>query len=183
VSPPTHKPSGEAHHPKRCKESASRNIEMESSLELGDTALAADQDPFPREETKMEEPYNESGEEEVDSTPRPHTLSEKRRAENAAFDLWIEQNRSALSKGSRSLPGEVEQSAHALLRDFENKKIITNPRDYQLELFERAKRQNSIAVLDTGWSRILFRYDPALTCVCYRVWQDSYRRPAPTMDY
>lgn len=27
---------------------------------------------------------------------------------------------------------------------------ITDPREYQLELFERAKKQNVIAVLDTG---------------------------------
>lgn len=29
--------------------------------------------------------------------------------------------------------------------------IITDPREYQLELFERAKKQNIIAVLDTGY--------------------------------
>lgn len=29
-------------------------------------------------------------------------------------------------------------------------KIITDPREYQIELFERAKSQNIVAVLDTG---------------------------------
>jgi hypothetical protein len=28
--------------------------------------------------------------------------------------------------------------------------VITDPREYQIELFERAKKQNTIAVLDTG---------------------------------
>ena len=27
---------------------------------------------------------------------------------------------------------------------------ISNPREYQIELFERAKKQNTVAVLDTG---------------------------------
>lgn len=29
-------------------------------------------------------------------------------------------------------------------------KVIVDPREYQLELFERAKKENIIAVLDTG---------------------------------
>lgn len=28
--------------------------------------------------------------------------------------------------------------------------VITDPREYQIELFEKAKAQNTIAVLDTG---------------------------------
>ena len=32
----------------------------------------------------------------------------------------------------------------------ESNVIITDPREYQLELFEKAKKQNIIAVLDTG---------------------------------
>lgn len=32
----------------------------------------------------------------------------------------------------------------------ESNVIITDPREYQLELFEKAKQQNIIAVLDTG---------------------------------
>lgn len=32
----------------------------------------------------------------------------------------------------------------------ESEVIITDPREYQIELFEKAKNQNIIAVLDTG---------------------------------
>jgi len=34
----------------------------------------------------------------------------------------------------------------------ESNVIISDPREYQVELFERAKNQNVIAVLDTGMS-------------------------------
>lgn len=41
-------------------------------------------------------------------------------------------------------------SIRGLMAAQDSTKIITCPRDYQLELFEKAKTQNVIAVLDTG---------------------------------
>jgi endoribonuclease Dicer len=41
-------------------------------------------------------------------------------------------------------------STRSLISKQESTVIITNPREYQTELFERAKKQNTIAVLDTG---------------------------------
>jgi len=87
--------------------------------------------------------------------PKARKISEKRRADNAAFELWIERNHSFLSKRSRKLVLGDDQSALALVREFENKKIISTPREYQLELFEKAKTQNVIAVLDTGSGKTL----------------------------
>lgn len=74
----------------------------------------------------------------------------KRRADTAAFEQWIEQHQDSLSKRSRKMAPGDEQSAVALVRNFENKKIIESPRDYQIELFELSKTQNTIAILDTG---------------------------------
>lgn len=45
---------------------------------------------------------------------------------------------------------EENLPTRALMSKQNSKKIITDPRDYQLELFEKAKTQNVIAVLDTG---------------------------------
>ena len=41
-------------------------------------------------------------------------------------------------------------STRKLMSKQESNVIITDPREYQIELFEKAKQQNIIAVLDTG---------------------------------
>ena len=45
---------------------------------------------------------------------------------------------------------EETLSIRSLMAKQQSNVIISDPREYQIELFEKAKQQNIIAVLDTG---------------------------------
>lgn len=47
-------------------------------------------------------------------------------------------------------PKDDRVSIQGLMPEQKPNAIIGDPREYQIELFERAKKQNIIAVLDTG---------------------------------
>jgi endoribonuclease Dicer len=84
----------------------------------------------------------------------PKTTSEKRRAQNeimrsfvANISATVTQNEvEAASKSAK----EEQLSIRDILKGQETTVRIANPRDYQTELFQRAKDANVIAVLDTG---------------------------------
>lgn len=92
----------------------------------------------------------------VQNEPRkPRKITQKKKIEQASFSLWLEDNRNRLSKKPENRVIENDQSIGYLVKNWEGQKIINNPRDYQLELFERAKAKNTIAVLDTGKSQMI----------------------------
>jgi endoribonuclease Dicer len=74
----------------------------------------------------------------------------------AVFTDWINKMGDKLQKRVKGPNGKVEDdySMQSLLSQQEAIKI-TDPREYQIELFERAKVQNTIAVLPTGSGKTL----------------------------
>ena len=104
----------------------------------------------------------DSGSESEQETPGPPMLKapEKRKIQNACFRQWIlKQAQADIDKSKKVKSGmttaDEQMSIKELMAKHESKPIITGPREYQLELFERAKQQNTIAVLDTGTGKTL----------------------------
>ena len=89
-------------------------------------------------------------------------LSERRRAQNIKFSAWLAQkaekvtqnNAQEIIEAARKADDEI-LSMRSLMAKQESAEIITSPREYQVELFEKAKQQNIIAVLDTGSGKTL----------------------------
>ncbi|KAL1868756.1 hypothetical protein VTK73DRAFT_3508 [Phialemonium thermophilum] len=113
---------------------------------------------------KEEDDATEEQDSEKDGTQRwtvcspaqTRDVSKRKRADIEAFDLWIERNQGRLlNTPNQTEATHEESSAQVALRNLESRKIITSPRDYQIELFERAKSENTIAVLDTGSGKTL----------------------------
>jgi endoribonuclease Dicer len=85
----------------------------------------------------------------------PKTSSEKRRAQNEvmrafAANISAHVTQKEVDEAVAKSTKEEQLSIRDILASQESTVRITNPRDYQTELFQRAKAQNTIAVLDTG---------------------------------
>jgi len=107
----------------------------------------------------QERQKNHESESETETAPNIRSPVEKRRARSALFNAWLlrtaEKNLNKRIKRDEKTAADEELSIRALLAQNETTPIITDPREYQIELFERAKSQNTIAVLDTGSGKTL----------------------------
>lgn len=107
-------------------------------------------------------------------------VSETKRQDAAAFQAWLFNNRDTNMSGKQQ-PGKANDSLDATMMGHHwSKKIIANPRQYQIELFERAKEKNTIVVLDTGkLLRSLSWHISKEIDILLRIWKNIDCRIAP----
>ena len=166
ISPPTPSPeessdsknklSFETGHPQNLTR---RPSDLPATSEDGDESKAAEQD----------EDESDDENQLVQNLPRSRRITEKMRKDTEAFQSWIAQNQKEVTATSRNrLAGNHgERSVADLIEASFAKRIIDGPREYQIELFERAKEKNIIVVLDTGESGLVL--SASVACLILQV--------------
>ncbi|KAJ8060240.1 hypothetical protein OCU04_010584 [Sclerotinia nivalis] len=117
------------------------------------------------ESLATEEGEDEEDEEDLNQpAPDIKRISAQKQKNAAIFDTFLkEAAKQPKTEKISHADDEAIQSTRWLIEHAEKQHIIESPRDYQLELFEKAKKQNIIAVLDTGSGKtfiavLLLRY-------------------------
>ncbi|CAN9192776.1 unnamed protein product [Alternaria sp. RS040] len=107
-------------------------------------------------ETKLQDKDEDSDvDADIAHAHGPNTTSERRRAQNEILRAFAANISSHLTQkevddAAAKTVNEEQLSIRDILAKQDGTARITNPRDYQTELFQRAKSENVIAVLDTG---------------------------------
>lgn len=119
------------------------------------------------EDSELVEP--EAGTDDVDQSNEascaPKAPVAKKRKQNLAFEDWLQKNQREITTASQEdLDRHIDKiSVARLVQVGIDHKIIASPREYQVDLYERAKQENTIVVLDTGvnpctMQTLLFRW-------------------------
>lgn len=128
-----------------------------------DTSAAVKDNPQSPIPNDTMEDYDDGSGAEDDPVPSgaPVSHKQKRRVQKSIFDAFLtspacqDAFKARHKNGSIKEAEDDEQTVHALVAQSQGIEIVKNPREYQIELFERAKKENTIAVLDTGSGKTL----------------------------
>ncbi|MBE3043364.1 DEAD/DEAH box helicase family protein, partial [Candidatus Bathyarchaeota archaeon] len=116
----------------------------------------------------------------LESAPAaPRKITEKKRLDSATFQSFLDNNEDAgVRRRENPTGGDANNAegmtAAAIVRQSQSHKILSSPREYQIELFERAKERNTIVVLATGSGKTLI----AILLLRHVVEQEFERRAA-----
>jgi hypothetical protein len=111
-------------------------------------------DSAPTLEHDAGEHYVEDDEEDDEAAPstKLKKISNRKRKQDAIAEAYLQEKSLKELKEDVRLSRRVmeDQSARYIVHRVQSQQIISTPREYQTELFERAKERNIIAVLETG---------------------------------
>ncbi|KAK6526764.1 Dicer-like protein 1 [Arthrobotrys megalospora] len=146
-------PNGNGLLPDEIDESSSQDVPMTSEVEdlKGNNEGSDDED----RERGIDE---ESEEDPDDVVVVTHTKRIAKARQKATFEKWFSKKAHDIETNPKKQSEENQDNELVSIKDLLSntaKTIITDPREYQLELFERAKASNTIAVLDTGSGKTL----------------------------
>jgi len=142
---------------KRRRSSVSSSLVADSNFNHVDGAAGRAKGDIDDSADGSEFDDEEDEEDEVIQTSKPRKITERQRRYKAIAENHIQDvvqrsfNKAAIVKPQAN----ATQSAKWLVNQSESHQIISTPREYQTELFERAKENNIIAVLDTGSGKTL----------------------------
>jgi endoribonuclease Dicer len=135
------------------------DVEVQDDSWSGDDASGSETEAEALRDVKKPAATDDDADSDSDADDGPaqvaNPISAKRRAQDEIMKAFAanvinhvtqKEVREATAKGAN----EGQLSIRDILASQETTVRITNPRDYQTELFQRARTENTIAVLDTG---------------------------------
>ncbi|EOD48230.1 putative dicer-like protein 1 protein [Neofusicoccum parvum UCRNP2] len=107
---------------------------------------------------EIQYPDNSDSDDDLPSSGPAQNAAEKKREQHAIFNSWVTRKAETVTKQEVTEALKTADDDALSIRNLlakQDSNIVTDPREYQLELFERAKDENVIAVLDTGSGKTL----------------------------
>ncbi|PKS09772.1 hypothetical protein jhhlp_004393 [Lomentospora prolificans] len=111
-------------------------------------------------------------------------ISERKRIDTATFENWLKlegnikpaklQRMEVRERAGRVPKNENRMTTAALIEQSQLRRIVDTPREYQIQLFEKARERNTIIVLDTGSGKTLI----AMLLLRHTIEQELGRRAA-----